>query len=198
MAVGGYGRSELCLYSDIDLLLLHDGPVDEEAVRAILYPLWDSGLKIGHATRTVKATLSLRPGRPQHPLHVAQCPPGGRAARASRRTESGARPTAGRRSFESGGATGGRGAVGLGTGAVRAAGSRPQERPGWASHRCIVWTGTEGGPSFWERSRCCASSPGEFHGSRGPCSRFARPSMPFSTGSRPFCHRSPRPAWEPG
>ena len=58
VAVGGYGRSELCLYSDIDLLLLHDGPVDEEAVRAILYPLWDSGLKVGHATRTVKATLS--------------------------------------------------------------------------------------------------------------------------------------------
>lgn len=58
VAVGGYGRSELCLYSDIDLLLLHDGPVPEDAVRAILYPLWDSGLKIGHATRTVKATLS--------------------------------------------------------------------------------------------------------------------------------------------
>ena len=58
VAVGGYGRRELCLYSDIDLLLLHDGPVDEEAVRSILYPLWDSGLKIGHATRTVKGTLS--------------------------------------------------------------------------------------------------------------------------------------------
>ncbi|HKY47929.1 MAG TPA: hypothetical protein VJQ79_08115, partial [Acidimicrobiia bacterium] len=58
VAVGGYGRSELCLYSDIDLLLLHEGPVDESAVRAILYPLWNSGLKIGHATRTVKGTLS--------------------------------------------------------------------------------------------------------------------------------------------
>ncbi|HUP14815.1 MAG TPA: hypothetical protein VM848_01995, partial [Acidimicrobiia bacterium] len=58
VAVGGYGRRELCLYSDIDLLLLHEGPVDEDAVRAILYPLWDSGLKIGHATRTVKGTVS--------------------------------------------------------------------------------------------------------------------------------------------
>jgi len=58
VAVGGYGRTELCLFSDIDLLLLHEGPVDEEAIRAILYPLWDSGLKIGHATRTVKGTLS--------------------------------------------------------------------------------------------------------------------------------------------
>ena len=59
IAVGGYGRSELCLYSDVDLLLLHEGPAPEEAVRAILYPLWDSGLKIGHATRTVRATLGL-------------------------------------------------------------------------------------------------------------------------------------------
>jgi [protein-PII] uridylyltransferase len=57
VAVGGYGRSELCLYSDIDLLLLHEGPVDQDAVRTILYPLWNSGLKIGHATRTVKGTL---------------------------------------------------------------------------------------------------------------------------------------------
>ena len=59
VAVGGYGRGELCLYSDLDLLILHDGPVREEAIRAILYPLWNSGLKIGHATRTVKSTLSL-------------------------------------------------------------------------------------------------------------------------------------------
>jgi [protein-PII] uridylyltransferase len=59
VAVGGYGRSELCLYSDIDLLLLHEGTAPEEAVRAILYPLWDAGLKVGHATRTVKATLSV-------------------------------------------------------------------------------------------------------------------------------------------
>lgn len=58
VAVGGYGRSELCLYSDVDLLLLHDGPVPEDAVRALLYPLWDAGLKVGHATRTVKSTLS--------------------------------------------------------------------------------------------------------------------------------------------
>ncbi|HSL27470.1 MAG TPA: ACT domain-containing protein [Acidimicrobiia bacterium] len=59
VAVGGYGRGDLCLYSDIDLLLVHNGPAPEEAVRAILYPLWDAGLKVGHATRTVKATVSV-------------------------------------------------------------------------------------------------------------------------------------------
>lgn len=58
VAVGGYGRRELCVFSDIDLLLLHEDPVPEDAVRAILYPIWDSGVKVGHATRTVRSTLS--------------------------------------------------------------------------------------------------------------------------------------------
>ncbi|HEX5671663.1 MAG TPA: HD domain-containing protein [Acidimicrobiia bacterium] len=57
VAVGGYGRQELGLHSDIDLLLLHDN-ADPAAVRAILYPLWDAGLKVGHALRTVKETVA--------------------------------------------------------------------------------------------------------------------------------------------
>ena len=56
--MGGFGRQELCLFSDLDLLLLHEGPAPEEAVRSILYPLWDAGLKVGHATRTVKSTVA--------------------------------------------------------------------------------------------------------------------------------------------
>ncbi len=58
VAVGGYGRSELCLHSDIDLLFLHEGQPPEEAVRSVLYPLWDARHKVGHATRTVRATLA--------------------------------------------------------------------------------------------------------------------------------------------
>lgn len=54
-AVGGYGRSELAPYSDIDLLFLHR-PQDETALRdtlnRILYPLWDSGVKLGYAAHT--------------------------------------------------------------------------------------------------------------------------------------------------
>lgn len=53
-AVGGYGRRELCPSSDVDLLLLHDRleqRVLEQAVRAIVYPLWDVGLKVGYAVR---------------------------------------------------------------------------------------------------------------------------------------------------
>jgi [protein-PII] uridylyltransferase len=58
LAVGGYGRAELSLHSDIDLLFLHEGPAPEEAIRSILYPLWDARHKVGHATRTVRASLA--------------------------------------------------------------------------------------------------------------------------------------------
>ncbi|WP_208027639.1 [protein-PII] uridylyltransferase [Rhabdothermincola sediminis] len=60
VAVGGYGRSELSPESDIDLLLLHDGigPIGEIAER-IWYPIWDAGLKLGHAVRTPKEALRL-------------------------------------------------------------------------------------------------------------------------------------------
>lgn len=54
VAVGGYGRRELCPRSDIDLLLLHDrleAPALEDAVRRIVYPLWDAGLTVGYAVR---------------------------------------------------------------------------------------------------------------------------------------------------
>src|SRR5688500_10694189 len=60
--VGGYGRCELAPGSDIDLLLLHErvAPADlEDAVRALVYPLWDAGLKVGHSVRTIPEALAL-------------------------------------------------------------------------------------------------------------------------------------------
>ncbi|MEW6219402.1 MAG: [protein-PII] uridylyltransferase [Thermodesulfobacteriota bacterium] len=60
VALGGYGRCELFAYSDVDLLFLHDGLSEEElgrAVEAVLYPLWDSGVDVGHGVRTVEACL---------------------------------------------------------------------------------------------------------------------------------------------
>ena len=59
-AVGGYGRAVLCPGSDLDLVLFHDGsaPVDELAKR-IWYPLWDSGLKLGHSVRRPQEALAL-------------------------------------------------------------------------------------------------------------------------------------------
>jgi [protein-PII] uridylyltransferase len=60
VAVGGYGRAELSLQSDIDVLLLHRGRPDIGSVAdGLWYPIWDEGLKLGHAVRTVREALAL-------------------------------------------------------------------------------------------------------------------------------------------
>ena len=54
---GGYGRKELCLHSDIDLLFLYEGKAEgfiKLLTGKILQNLWDAGLEAGFATRTVK------------------------------------------------------------------------------------------------------------------------------------------------
>ncbi len=59
-ATGGYGRATLAPFSDIDLLFLTDvkaTPRVERAVEFILYFLWDLGLKVGHATRSIQECL---------------------------------------------------------------------------------------------------------------------------------------------
>jgi [protein-PII] uridylyltransferase len=60
VALGSYGRRELCPSSDLDLLLLHDGQtgVDEVAVR-LWYPIWDANVRLDHSVRTVPATLAV-------------------------------------------------------------------------------------------------------------------------------------------
>jgi [protein-PII] uridylyltransferase len=60
VALGGYGRRELFPYSDIDLMLLYH-PDFRDGVKgiadAVLYPLWDSGMEVGHGVRTVEESL---------------------------------------------------------------------------------------------------------------------------------------------
>jgi len=58
VALGGYGRREQCLWSDVDIMVLHRDRDTESLVRAILYPLWDANLKVGHAVRTVAENIS--------------------------------------------------------------------------------------------------------------------------------------------
>ena len=62
IALGGYGRTEQCVFSDIDLLFLFEHkvpPEAEELVREIVYPLWDMGLEVSHATRSINECLRL-------------------------------------------------------------------------------------------------------------------------------------------
>ncbi|NBX03258.1 MAG: [protein-PII] uridylyltransferase [Alphaproteobacteria bacterium] len=62
VAIGGYGRSELFPYSDIDILFLYEKKQDAAAAKLtefILYVLWDLGLKVGQAHRSVADALSL-------------------------------------------------------------------------------------------------------------------------------------------
>jgi [protein-PII] uridylyltransferase len=62
VATGGYGRGLLAPYSDVDLLFLlpyKQTPWGESVVEYVLYLLWDLGLKVGHATRTIEQTLKL-------------------------------------------------------------------------------------------------------------------------------------------
>ncbi len=62
VAVGGYGRGGLAPQSDIDLLFLlpyKQTAWAETIVETILYALWDLGLKVGQATRSMDECLRL-------------------------------------------------------------------------------------------------------------------------------------------
>ena len=62
IAQGGYGREEQCIHSDVDLLFLFKKKVPAEAeglIREMVYPLWDIGLDVGYATRSLKESISL-------------------------------------------------------------------------------------------------------------------------------------------
>ena len=57
LAIGGYGRQHQCLHSDVDLLILFEGPIgadDEGFARGFLHSLWDLGLAVGHQVRELR------------------------------------------------------------------------------------------------------------------------------------------------
>ena len=60
VAVGGYGRGELAPFSDLDIMLIHDGAKNiDDLASKIWYPIWDSGTKLGHSVCTVKQAVEL-------------------------------------------------------------------------------------------------------------------------------------------
>ena len=62
VALGGFGRAEQCVFSDVDIMFLFEKRVPKEAedlIKEMIYPLWDIGLDIGHATRTIDECIQL-------------------------------------------------------------------------------------------------------------------------------------------
>jgi [protein-PII] uridylyltransferase len=65
LALGGYGRAEMCPFSDVDIMFLYPEKVrakilpkfQEVFTEKILYMLWDLGFKVGHSTRTIKEAM---------------------------------------------------------------------------------------------------------------------------------------------
>ncbi len=56
-ALGSYGRREICLGSDVDLLVIHQGRLSPEMsgiISRVLYSLWDAKLDVGHAVLTLQ------------------------------------------------------------------------------------------------------------------------------------------------
>ena len=77
-ALGGYGRRELCLHSDIDLLILFSGVIgreDEKFLHAFLNPIWDLGLTIGHHVREVSEGAALDADNPEFLLALTDARP---------------------------------------------------------------------------------------------------------------------------
>jgi [protein-PII] uridylyltransferase len=61
VALGGYGRRELFPFSDIDLMILYHPKLKKQisaVTDAVLYPLWDTGMEVGHGVRTVAESIS--------------------------------------------------------------------------------------------------------------------------------------------
>ncbi len=62
LAVGGYGRAEMAPHSDVDIAFITPmkrAPWCEQVIEAILYLMWDLGLKVGHSSRTIADTMSM-------------------------------------------------------------------------------------------------------------------------------------------
>ncbi|MGY6550598.1 MAG: [protein-PII] uridylyltransferase [Erythrobacter sp.] len=62
LAVGGYGRAEMAPHSDVDIAFITPmkrSPWCEQVIEAMLYLLWDLGLKVGHSSRTVADTMRM-------------------------------------------------------------------------------------------------------------------------------------------
>jgi len=78
IALGGYGRRQLCLHSDIDLLILFEGSLgsaDERFLKGFLNPLWDLGVVVGQQVRELADFSTLEADNPEFLLAVLDARP---------------------------------------------------------------------------------------------------------------------------
>ncbi len=61
LAVGGYGRREMSLGSDIDVVLVHEPSAlrVEDVASSLWYPIWDSRIVLDHSVRTIAQARTL-------------------------------------------------------------------------------------------------------------------------------------------
>ena len=62
IALGSYGRRELCISSDVDLMVIHEGRLSKEIgdiISRVLYTLWDAKLEVGHSILTIPESIRL-------------------------------------------------------------------------------------------------------------------------------------------
>jgi [protein-PII] uridylyltransferase len=62
VALGGYGRGELHPSSDIDLMVVYEGPLTpfvQRLMQELLYTLWDLGLQVGHSLRSLEDCVAM-------------------------------------------------------------------------------------------------------------------------------------------
>ncbi len=62
IALGGYGREEQCVHSDIDILILFEKKIPGNAeafIQDIVYPLWDVRFEVGYSVRTINESLAI-------------------------------------------------------------------------------------------------------------------------------------------
>lgn len=65
IAVGGYGRGEMAPHSDVDIAFITPAKSTawcEQVIEAILYYLWDLGLKVGHSSRSLDEMVRMAKG----------------------------------------------------------------------------------------------------------------------------------------
>ncbi|MFI5103908.1 MAG: DUF294 nucleotidyltransferase-like domain-containing protein, partial [Terriglobales bacterium] len=76
-AVGGYGRSSLFPFSDVDLLLLHADreaeTASKDAVRSFSQELWDLGIKLSPASRTLEECDRFDPNNVEFSISLLDC-----------------------------------------------------------------------------------------------------------------------------